>query len=359
MSVFVLLYFPFGYSIRSAMTVIALDVMGGDYAPDDIVKGAAWISLDTTIDVILVGDEKKITARLKELKHNPEHLSVYHASQFIRMDESPKEAIEKKPDASILAAARLVKEGKAEALVSAGNTGACIMACAKTFTKIPGIHKAALASVYPTETRRGKKNDPFSLILDVGATINVTANDLVTFAIMGSSYAARISRNPRPRVAILSNGTEEMKGTAEIVDAYRMLKDYKKINFVGNIEGIDIPRGIADVVVCSGFTGNIVLKMLEGVSDTVMELARYAYKTSYLWKFGLMMLRGAISQLKDITDWEQYGGAPLLGFESLFIKAHGRSKARATANAIKVAAKAASSGLIKDISATIKDFSFV
>lgn len=341
------------------MTTIALDAMGGDFAPDDIVNGAAWVSLDTNIDVIMVGDEKKITNKLKELKHNPEHLSVYHASQFIKMDESPKDAVEKKPDASILVAAKLIKEGKADALVSAGNTGACIIACAKTFNKIPGIHKAALAAVYPTETRRGKKNDPFSLILDVGATVNATAQDLVSFAIMGSSYASRISKNPRPRVAILSNGTEEIKGSHEIVEAYKILKDYKKINFVGNIEGVDIPKGIADVVVCSGFTGNIVIKMLEGVSETVMELAKYAYKTKFMWKLGLVMLRGAISQLKDITDWEQYGGAPLLGFDSLFIKAHGRSKAKATANAIKVAAKAASSGLIKDISTTIKDFSFV
>lgn len=340
------------------MTTIALDAMGGDYAPDDIVKGAAWISLDTDINVILVGDEKKITERLSELKHNPENLSVVHTSQFIGMDEKPKEAIEQKPEASILVAARLVADGKADALVSAGNTGACILACSKTFRKIPGISKSAFAAVYPTEIRRGEKDDPFSLILDVGATISVNARDLVSFAVMGSAYAQRISKNPRPKVALLSNGTEEMKGTDEIVEAYKILKNYPKINFIGNIEGIDIPKGTADVVVCSGFSGNLVLKMLEGVSETVMRLAKYAYKKKFLWKLGLFMLQGAIKQVKDITDWEQYGGAPLLGFDKLFIKAHGRSRARATSNAIKVAAKAVRGGLIQEISSSIRDFSF-
>lgn len=340
------------------MTTIALDAMGGDYAPDDIVKGAAWISLDTDINVILVGDEKRITNRLKELKHNPENLSVVHAPEFIAMDEKPKDAIEKKPKASILVAAKLVDDGKADALVSAGNTGACILACSRTFKKIPGISKSAFAAVYPTEIRRGEKDDPFSLILDVGATISVGAQDLVSFAVMGSAYAARISKNPKPRVALLSNGTEEMKGTEEIVEAYKILKNYPKIQFIGNIEGIDIPKGTADVVVCSGFMGNLVIKMLEGVSETVMRLAKYAYKKKFLWKLGLFMLKGAIKQVKDITDWEQYGGAPLLGFEKLFIKAHGRSRARATSNAIKVAAKAVRGGLIQEISSSIKEFSF-
>lgn len=340
------------------MTTIALDAMGGDYAPDDIVKGASWISLDTDINVILVGDEKKITSRLNELRHNPENISVVHAPEVIGMDEKPKDAIEKKPRASVLVAAKLVDDGKAEAIVSAGNTGACILACSRTFRKIPGISKAAFAAVYPTEIRRGEKDDPFSLILDVGATISVTAQDLVSFAIMGSAYAARISKNPKPRVALLSNGTEEMKGTDEIVEAYKLLKNYQKIQFIGNIEGVDIPKGTADVVVCSGFSGNLVIKMLEGVSETVMRLAKYAYKKRMLWKLGLFMLQGAIKQVKDITDWEQYGGAPLLGFEKLFIKAHGRSRARATSNAIKVAAKAVRGGLIQEISSSIKDFSF-
>ncbi len=336
------------------MTTIALDAMGGDFAPDDVLKGAAWISLDTDINVIIVGDEQLISKRLIELEYNPEHVSVYHATQRVNMDEHPKEAIDKKLDSSILVAARLVEDGKADALVSAGNTGASILACAKTFKKLPGVSKAALAAVYPTELRRGEKNDPFSLILDVGATLNVTAQDLFAFGVMGSAYARIVSKNPDPKVALLSNGVEEIKGREEIVAAYGMLKQCNCMHFIGNIEGVDIPKGTADVVVCNGFDGNIVLKMLEGVSETMIRLARYAYKQHIAWKLGLFMLKGAISQLKQITDWEQYGGAPVLGFDHLFIKAHGRSRARATSNAIKVAAKAVRGKLIEQIVSTMQ-----
>jgi len=231
-----------------------------------------------------------------------------------------------------------------------------VLACARHFRLIPGIRRAALAAVYPTEMRRGEKDDPFSLILDVGATLDVNADDLVAFALMGAAYAARISRNPRPRVALLSNGTEAGKGPKEIVAAHQMLLEHTGINFIGNVEGVDIPRGTADVVVCSGFVGNVVIKMLEGVSETVMGLARYAYKEKLLWRAALGMLSGGIGRLKEITDWQEYGGAPLLGFEQLFIKAHGRSGAQAIENAIKVAAKAVRSELGADIAARVAEF---
>jgi glycerol-3-phosphate acyltransferase PlsX len=249
-----------------------------------------------------------------------------------------------------------VGEGAAEALVSAGNTGAAVLACSRAWKRIPGVRRAALAAVYPTELRRGEKDDPFSLILDVGATNEVAPDDLVAFALMGSAYAATVSRNARPKVALLSNGTEAMKGPPEVVEAHRLLKDHTSVNFVGNVEGVDIPRGTADVVVTSGFVGNVVLKMLEGVSETVMGLARYAYKERLVWRMGLMMLSGGISRLKAITDWEQYGGAPLLGFDKLFIKAHGRSKARAIQNAVKVAAKAAQANLARQIEEALAAF---
>jgi glycerol-3-phosphate acyltransferase PlsX len=190
----------------------------------------------------------------------------------------------------------------------------------------------------------------------VGASNQVDAEDLVNFALLGSAYAARVSKNPRPRVALLSNGVEEMKGPPEIVEAHRLLKDLPAVNFVGNVEGVDIPRGTADVVVTSGFVGNVVLKMLEGVSETVLSLARYAYKEKLVWRAGLMMLSGGIRRLKGITDWEQYGGAPLLGFDHLFIKAHGRSGAPAIANAIKVAAKASQSDLVGDVERALAQF---
>jgi glycerol-3-phosphate acyltransferase PlsX len=179
----------------------------------------------------------------------------------------------------------------------------------------------------------------------VGATVDATADDLVTFAVMGSAYARIISKNQNPSVALLSNGTEATKGPPRVVEAHAKLAQRPGIRFVGNVEGVDIPKGTADVICCDGFVGNICLKMLEGVAETVVELANYAYHSALRWKVGLAMLSNGLKQLKDVTDWQQYGGAPVLGFDRLFIKAHGRSKARAIANAGKVAAKAVSSDL--------------
>lgn len=271
------------------------------------------------------------------------------------MAEKPGEALLAKPHASILVAARLLAEGYADALVTAGNTGACVLACAQTLKLLPGIRRAALAAVFPTQIRRGAKDDPFSLILDVGATLDVTAEDLVAFAIMGSCYARTISKNPRPRVALLSNGTEPEKGLPAIVEAHRRLAQIEGIDFIGNIEGMHIPKGEADVVVTGGFVGNVVLKMLEGVAESVVELAQYAYKERIAWRAGLMMLSSGIKRLKQITDWEQYGGAPILGFDRLVIKAHGRSKEHAIVNAGKVAAKAVGSQVQETIQTLLSE----
>jgi glycerol-3-phosphate acyltransferase PlsX len=217
------------------------------------------------------------------------------------------------------------------------------------------VRRAALAAVYPTELRRGDKEDPFSLILDVGATVDATAEDLVGFAVMGSAYAKLISHNRRPRVALLSNGSEAGKGPPEVIAAHAALVETTELNFIGNIEGLDIPRGVADVVVTSGFVGNVALKMLEGVSETVVRLARYAHKEKIAWRLGLIALSSAIDQLKAITDWQQYGGAPLLGFQHPFIKAHGRSSSRAVGNAIKVAHKALAGNLCGNIARTLAE----
>lgn len=335
---------------------VAVDAMGGDHAPDEVVRAAAALSLEgeRALHLILVGDAPRITAALHRQRHDAERIEVRHAAQAVTMDESPHEALRSKPEASILVAARLCQDGEAHALVSAGNTGASVLACRQHFQRIPGVRKTALCAVYPTELRRGEKDDPFSLILDVGATLDVTADDLCTFAVMGAAYARRISRNPAPKVALLSNGTEAGKGPREIVEAHRRLRQHPHLNFIGNVEGVDIPRGTADVIVCGGFLGNVVLKMLEGVSETVLRVAGYAYKQRLLWRAGLFMLSGGIRRLKDLTDWEQYGGAPLLGFNQLFIKAHGRSKARAIQNAIKVAARGTSTGLAADIEQSLR-----
>jgi len=329
---------------------IAFDVMGSDHGPAEIIRGAAQLALEAPhIHAVLVGDRAEIDRVLAQTRHHGERISVHHATQFVAMDEKPSEALAAKPDASILSAARLVAEGDADALVSAGNTGACVLACARTFKLIPGVRRAALAAVYPTRLRHGEKQDPFSLILDVGATVEATADDLVAFAVMGAAYAKVISKNPDPTVALLSNGTEPRKGPPRVVDAHARLQAMAGLRFVGNVEGVDIPKGTADVIVTDGFVGNVCLKMLEGVAETVLDLARYAYKEKLRWRLGLGMLSTGIKKIKDVTDWQQYGGAPILGFDRIFIKAHGRSRAQAVTNAGKVAAKAVSAQLAQTI----------
>ena len=329
---------------------IAFDVMGGDAGPEEVVRGAAQLSLEAPhIHSLLVGDRALIDTALEKIRHSGERISVHHARDFVAMDEKPGEALARKPDASVLVAAKLVADGEAEAFVSAGNTGAGVLACARHFKLIPGVRRAALAAVYPTRQVHGTKQDPFSLILDVGATVEATSDDLVAFAVMGAAYARIISRNPHPSVALLSNGTEPQKGPPRVVEAHAKLAALRSLRFIGNVEGVDIPRGTADVIACDGFVGNVSLKMLEGVQETVVELAQYAYASKLRWRVGLAMLSSGIRQLKDVTDWKQYGGAPVLGFDRLFIKAHGRSRAQAIANAGKVAFKAVKSDLARAI----------
>lgn len=332
------------------MTTIALDAMGCDLGLDATVEGAVHaVRDDDELKVILVGDLAHVRARLREEDYDRSRIEVAPASQVITMEDSPKRALETKSDASVLVAARLVAEGEADALVSAGNTGAVTLACAQSFQRLPGVRRCALGAVYPTEKRRGEKDDPFSLILDVGLTLEATEDDLVAFALMGAAYSCRISRNDRPRVALLSNGTEAHKGPAAIVAAHKRLAMRDDLEFIGNIEGLDIPRGTADVVVTSGFIGNVVLKMLEGVSETVKRLAKYAVEKKLRYKAGVALLGPAVKALRQATDWQQYGGVPILGFDHLCIKAHGRSSARAIRNAIKVANRATASGLVEGI----------
>ena len=264
------------------------------------------------------------------------------------MGAKPKQLIMENEDYSILVACRLVRDGYADALVSAGSTGATILAAAQYFNRLPGIRRAALASVYPTASTRGPKSDPFALILDVGATLTAEADDLVGFAIMGAAYSRVISEHRNPRVSLLSNGAEATKGTPAIIQANTKLCA-GKLNFIGNIEGLDIPKGTTDVVVCDGFLGNVVLKMLEGIGEVLNDLTKQASNTSIQWRIGLSMLGDGMKQLKSLTDWNAYGGAPLLGLDQVIIKAHGRSHARAVRNAIKVAAKAVRGGLVLHI----------
>jgi len=331
-------------------TTIALDCMGSDHGPAEAVDAAARLSIERPdFHLILIGDSHVIGALLDAREYEPARLSVRHTDQWVAMDESPRDALNSKPSASVLIACQLVSEGRADAVVTAGNTGAAILAAARKLGRIPGVRRAALAAVTPTEQTHGPNEDPFALLLDVGATLNATGRDLVTFAIMGAAYARAISNNPRPSVALLSNGTEPHKGPPEVVQAHAILAGLHDVNFAGNVEGLDIPRGSVDVVVTNGFMGNVVLKMLEGIGEVISELAKDAYASKFLWRFGLTMLSGGLQQIQQALDWEQYGGAPILGFTQPIIKAHGRSKSKAIANACKVAVKAARSDMTRVI----------
>lgn len=319
---------------------LAIDAMGGEFAPTEIVRGAARLSLESDLDIILVGDAPRLSHLLGGMRHNAERIALHHAPQSIHPDESASEALASKPESSLLRAAELVAARQADALITAGPTHALVLACSQSMHLLPGVEKAALAAVFPTELRRGKKDDPFSLILDVGANLEAAGPDLLQYAQMGASYAQVISHNPRPTVALLSSGAEIACEHPAILHAHERLAHLEGIEYLGRTEGHLIPRGTADVVVTSGIVGGVAMGMLEGMAQTVLDMARYAYHERLSWRLGLTMVAGALQHLKRLTDWEEYGGAPLLGFDHVVIRADPRSRARAIANAGKVAAKA-------------------
>jgi len=334
------------------MPRIAVDAMGGDFAPEEVVKGVARVSLESDIEMVLVGSADRIQALLDAGPYNPELISVRHCASSIGMAEEPREALRAKRDASISVATRMVAAGDADAVVSAGNTGACVLSAAKNFKLIRGVRRAALASVYPRQTEYPGQ-DVFGMLLDVGATIRCEALELAQFGVMGSAYARRVSKQPAPRVGLLNMGVEETKGGEILVDAFRRLRSLPAINFIGNVEGNDVATGKADVIIAEGLLGNVVLKLLEGVSEVAASLATQAAHENWRWRLGMAMLSSGIARMKDLTDFSTYGGAPILGFESLCIKAHGRSTAPAISNAIKVAAKAVRDRIVPEIAEAV------
>lgn len=336
------------------MPRIVVDAMGGDFAPDEMIRAVAQLSLSSDIEMVLVGNADQIQAHLDAGEYNPEQISVRHCASVIGMSEDPREAIRAKRDASVSVAARMVSAGEAEAMVSAGNTGACVLAAAKHWKLLPGIRKAALASVFPRQTEYDGQ-DHLGLLLDVGATIRCESLELAQFGVMGSAYACCISKVAAPRVGLLNMGSEENKGGDVLVAAHRSLADLPAIHFIGNVEGHDVATGRADVVVAEGLLGNVVLKLLEGVAEVASNVASYAAHENWRWRVGMAMLSSGIERVRGLSDFQTYGGAPILGFEHLCIKAHGRSRAPAISNAIKVAAKSVRDGMIPDIAAKIAE----
>ncbi len=321
------------------MVTIAVDAMGGDHAPKSEVEGAIRAVRHLPVSVILVGQEQILRSELSaHTGWEKLPISVHHASEVVTMEDSAGKALRNKKDSSIRVALRLARDGQAQGVVSAGNTGA-VMALAKTVCgMVSGVDRPALASVFPTV--KGKP----AVMLDVGANVDVSGEMLAQFAMMGELYSRLIFHTDKPRVGLLSIGEEEHKGNELTKSATPLLKKLP-LNFIGNVEGRDLFTGLADVIVCDGFTGNVALKVSEGLVDVVKHLLQESLKASLSGKIGYLLSRSAFANFKKRVDYSEFGGAPLLGVKGCTIICHGRSNANAIKNAIRVAAEFAESGL--------------
>ncbi len=338
------------------MNRIIVDAMGGDYAPEEIIKGVAAACRESeSLHCMLVGNQRQIRPLIEAESMDSQRWSIIHALEVISMDDSPKQAVFEKEQASINVAARLIRDNYGDALVSAGNTGATILSCSKYIPRLPGIERAVLAAILPVAKK--KKSDPgVSILLDVGATLHCSVNQLISFAIMGKQYAKTVMAIENPRIGLLNIGEEETKGSETLIQTNQELRKSPQFNFIGNIEGKDIMTGIADVIVTEGMVGNIVLKCLEGMAELTVKTGKKLWKKSLLSKLGLTMLAPMLKKIKRRMDYTEYGGAPILGFEKLVVKAHGRSKAKAIKNAILFAERSVQNELVKHIEAAMKQF---
>ena len=321
---------------------IAIDVMGGDDGPGRIIDGALVAARHLQIGLLLVGDRQAVN---RELSRHPASgaidLRIIDTPEAIGMDEPAAAALRRKPRASIRLAAEAVRDGEASAVFSAGHTGASVMAAHAAFGRLPGVDRPALATIIPT------RRDP-AVLLDSGATVECRPQHLVQFAVMGSAYARVALGRPTPRVGLLSVGEEESKGNDLTRDAHRLLKS-APIAFVGNIEGRDVYAGEADVIVCDGFTGNVTLKISEGLVETVERLLHDELSATFGTRVGYLLSRQAFRRFRKRMDYAEYGGAPLVGLNGLCIVAHGRSSARAVRNGVAMAARMAREGLLDKI----------
>ncbi len=324
------------------MLKIAVDAMGGDHAPHAIVAGAVQAAREHAIGIILVGIEQSIQAELRK-HHGAASLpiEVRNASEVVDMLDSPATVFRRKKDSSIRIANELVKQGDAAGVISAGHTGAAMATSLFVLGKLEGIERPAIATFMPTV--KGT-----CIVLDVGANVDCKPVHLLHFAIMGEVYAKYLLKNPNPKVGLLSIGEEETKGNELTKEAFKLLTE-TSLNFIGNVEGRDVMSGKADVVVCDGFIGNVVLKLSEAVADTIAYMIRENIGDNLVRKLGYFMMRPAFRALKRRVDYAEYGGAPLIGINGISIISHGRSSSRAIKNAIRVAAALAESEINRHI----------
>lgn len=312
-------------------TRIAIDAMGGDFAPFSIVAGAvlAQKAYGDNVELTLVGDQTQIKAELSNLGATDLPIKIVHSSQVIGMGDEPAESVRKKPDSSIVLAVNLQKEGLSDAFISAGNTGACMAASLIILGRLPAVNRPAIATFFPSE--RGR-----TLVLDVGANSDCKAINLYQFGLMGAIYYSQIFSNQNPTVGLLSIGEEKSKGNELTIASHKLLSA-ADLNFAGNIEGRDILKGKADVVICDGFVGNIILKFAESIDSFLGEIVRRQVRVNLLAKIGALLLQPAFKDLKKNLDYTEYGGAPLLGINGISIICHGGSTPKAMKNAVGMA----------------------
>ena len=307
---------------------ILLDGMGGDNAPQEIVKGAVLAAELIEEEIVIIGREEAIRKELKRNKYKGTKITLVDAREEITMHDSPVKAIREKKDSSLVVGLNMLKEGKGDLFASAGNTGALIVGSRLLLGRIRGIDRPALASIYPDMV-----NMQPCLLVDAGASAESKAQNLLEYGLMGSIYMEKVWGRANPRVGLVNLGAEESKGTSVTKDAYQRLSA-APLNFVGNVEAREVPRGACDVIVCDGFVGNVVLKLTEGVSLTIFKLVKNALMENLKSKIGGVLVKGQLGKLKDEFDYEEYGGAPVLGVNGPVMKMHGSSTATAVKNAI-------------------------
>ena len=317
--------------MSSNKTVIAVDAMGGDLGPSVVVPGAIEAARQTGAKILLVGNEATLDGELNRLSPSGVDLEIVHAPEVAGMDEKPSDILRRKKNASIQVACRLVRDGAAQGVVSAGHSGASVACGMFIMGRIPGVERPALASLLPTE------KEPV-VLLDVGATVDCKPYNIFQFGLMGDAFARDILNKESPRVGLLSIGEEEGKGNSQVKEAYELFKMAQNVNFSGNIEGRDLFTGEMDVAVCDGFVGNVALKLSEGLGLSLSRgLKRELLNSGFLPKLGSLLAKSAFRRFAKVVDYAEYGGAPLLGLQNISIVCHGRSNAKAICNATRMA----------------------
>lgn len=326
---------------------ILLDVMSGDNAPLELIRGAALAVNECQCELVLIGNEEEIKACATEngIDLSSPRLSVVHAASVISMHDAPLSVVRDKIDSSMAIGLKMLSENKGDAFVSAGNTGALHAGSTLIVRRIKGINKSAIATVLPCKT-------PL-LMMDSGANLELKAENYLQFAEMGTVYMNRIFGIENPRVGLLNNGAEETKGPKLLQEVYQLLSEKEDINFIGNVEGRDIPDGVCDVLVTDGFTGNIALKLIEGMGSFILHSVKDAFLTNLVTKASALLMKKEVTKLKKRFDASEYGGAPLLGLSKPVIKAHGSSDARAILNAVRQAERCVSTKITYEIACRI------